>query len=354
MSGSPTPPEASPVGVTVAPDHPSDERRVVRERRRGKGALLLWALWAVVVLGFYYEQLWRMLATGRSAWVIPVTPGLAWPLSSVSAAAARAVVAIAAAVMVFLAVFALGAGLCAVLRWRPDDGVDAVLFRAGAGFGALIYLSLPLAAIDRYTDTAVFTLLGVAGVRRRRRPLASEMVSPRRGSPSPRQPATRPSRVPRWTAAVAGDRSRCRDLRLRRRPGSGARVRRDVVAPGPSAAIAGARSSGRPAPRVRLALSVELGAGVRRRPGCERVRHCEAAPFRVPLAHSAGRVPTRTTRRARHACVARRCDLCDSPHCPLRGDDCVQRFGPRVPHVACGARKVPVGRVAKRRTDELG
>jgi hypothetical protein len=116
----------------------------------------------VVVLGFYYEQLWRMLATGRSAWVIPVARGLEWPPSSVSAAAARAVVAVAAAVMVLLAVFALGAGLCAVLRWRPDDGVDAVLFRAGAGFGVLIYLSLALAAIDRYSDAAVLTLLGVA------------------------------------------------------------------------------------------------------------------------------------------------------------------------------------------------
>lgn len=126
--------------------------------------MLLWALWTVIVLGFYYEQLWRMLATGRSAWVIPVFPRLAWPPSSVSAAAARAVVAIAAAVMVLLAVFALGAGLCAVLRWRPDDGVDAILFRAGAGFGVLIYLSLGLAAIDRYTDTAVLTLLGVAAL----------------------------------------------------------------------------------------------------------------------------------------------------------------------------------------------
>jgi hypothetical protein len=124
----------------------------------------VWALWAAVVVAFYYEQLWRMLRTGRSAWVIPVISELAWPLSSASVAAAQAVVAIAAAVMVLLAVFAMGAGLCAALRWRPDDGVDAVLFRAGAGFAALIYVSLALAAIGRYTDTVVFTLLGLAVV----------------------------------------------------------------------------------------------------------------------------------------------------------------------------------------------
>src|SRR5688572_12947387 len=121
----------------------------VHRAGRHVGPVILWVLWAVVVLAFYYERLWRMLATGRSAWVVPVFPGLAWPLSSPAAAAARSAVA-------------LGTGLCALLRWRPEDWVDALLFRAGAGFGVLMYLSLGLAAVDRYTEGAVVTVLVLA------------------------------------------------------------------------------------------------------------------------------------------------------------------------------------------------
>jgi hypothetical protein len=154
-------PRSAPPPIAVGGETDSAETDVHRAGRHA-GPVILWVLWAVVVLAFYYERLWRMLATGRSAWVVPVFPGLAWPLSSLPAAAARSAVAVAAASAVLLAVVALGAGLCALLRWRPEDRVDALLFRAGAGFGVLMYLSLGLAAVDRYTEGAVVTVLVLA------------------------------------------------------------------------------------------------------------------------------------------------------------------------------------------------
>jgi len=141
-------------------------------------ALALWFFCAAVLLRYYYGQFWQLfgpepiteesnysLAAALSFWELLIAGRSAWGPLAFKGALFRAFVAFFGFAMVFLAAQALGAAVCRVFRWRPDDWREGLLYQTAAGLGVLAYLSLGLALLGLYSSTTVrifiaMTLLG--------------------------------------------------------------------------------------------------------------------------------------------------------------------------------------------------
>jgi hypothetical protein len=133
----------------------------------------VWLLWAAVLLFAYYAQLWRLFTVGPSIWLLenyslsiigdvqqvlwggPST----WQLPAAGEALLRAMASVFGAGSVLLAAQVAGAGICTLIRWRPDDWREALLYRTSIGLGSLSYISLGLAALRLFYAASVQILI---------------------------------------------------------------------------------------------------------------------------------------------------------------------------------------------------
>jgi hypothetical protein len=63
--------------------------------------------------------------------------------------------------LVLLSAQALGAGICQLMRWRPDDWREGLLYRTAIGLGAVSYISLGLATLGLYRPRSVQTVIAL-------------------------------------------------------------------------------------------------------------------------------------------------------------------------------------------------
>jgi 4-amino-4-deoxy-L-arabinose transferase-like glycosyltransferase len=106
--------------------------------------LWAWAAWAVVVLGFYYVQLWNALwpapALFEPGGTLASLKGLvaAWAnLPLAGEAAFRALWGVFGALLVAGAALPAGQIVCGWLGWRPADWRDEVLYSTAIGLGVI-------------------------------------------------------------------------------------------------------------------------------------------------------------------------------------------------------------------------
>jgi hypothetical protein len=84
-----------------------------------------------------------------------------WNLPALGEALSRAWRGLFGAGLVLLAAQVLGAGLCWLLRWHPDDWREGLLYRTATGLGGVSYLSLGLATLGLYRPVSVQILITV-------------------------------------------------------------------------------------------------------------------------------------------------------------------------------------------------
>ncbi|MGH9335840.1 MAG: hypothetical protein ACRD21_19065, partial [Vicinamibacteria bacterium] len=143
--------------------------------RRPSFAIALWMLWAFVLLASYYQRAWGLVFMGPSRWIdensslrsalellsLLKNAGVPWRQPAFDEALARTLFAIWGASLVLAAALALGTVVCRLLRFRANDGRDALLYRVSAGFGAIAYGSLLLAAAGIYHAHLIRMLVAV-------------------------------------------------------------------------------------------------------------------------------------------------------------------------------------------------
>lgn len=163
-----------------------------------------WLLWMAVLLVVYYRRVGSLFLLGPLDWIrdnpsLRTVAGLRpWftltpSFPAFGEAMIRAVTAIFGAGLVLLAAQVLGLGLCRLLRWRPENWREGLLYRTAIGLGAISYLMLGLAGLGLYTPAGVRTLIAVSLLggaswflyaRLRRRPEPERVAAP----PNPAAP----------------------------------------------------------------------------------------------------------------------------------------------------------------------
>jgi len=127
--------------------HRSTDDRRKRLLRRSTMVLGALALLSAV----YYVLRWYLFGAAPLPWNLPARVE----------ALSRALRALLGAGLVLLSAQVLGAGICQLLRWRPDDWREALLYRTAIGLGAVSYLSLGLATLGLYRPLNIHTLVAV-------------------------------------------------------------------------------------------------------------------------------------------------------------------------------------------------
>ena len=122
-------------------------------------------MWAGLILLYYYRRALRLLLAGPAAWAMPgfIEGGWRLPWTWVGEAVWRAGEGLAGAGAVIAAAWVLGLLILRLLRCRPDNALDTFLFRLGAGFGGLSYLSFALAATGHYRPAVIAPIVVVLG-----------------------------------------------------------------------------------------------------------------------------------------------------------------------------------------------
>ncbi len=134
-------------------------------------------IWIAAISAIYYKRLWQIFSLGIKNWIADnpsierlarslrafSAPELAQPVLPYSGEAlSRMFNAALGFVIIFIAAQTLGASICSLLHCQFDNHVEKMIYRAGAGFGALAYLSLGLAATGNYHPAEARLLILVA------------------------------------------------------------------------------------------------------------------------------------------------------------------------------------------------
>jgi len=120
-------------------------------------------LWALVVVGLYYEQLWRIIAAGPSSWDIPELGQSLWytGLPFLSEAAVRAVSGVVSAVVVAAGIS--GAGTLLDPWFTPADlrRHERLIVRFSNGAGVLATIFLAMACLGVFRPGPVRLVVGL-------------------------------------------------------------------------------------------------------------------------------------------------------------------------------------------------
>jgi hypothetical protein len=140
--------------VNSAPDRPRHRRALFTS---------IGLLWALGVVALYYEQLWRVIATGPASWDIPELGQSLWfmGLPFFSEAALRAVSGIASAVVVAAAVTGAGSLLDSWFTPAELRPHERLIVRFSNGAGLLATLFLVMASLGAFRPASVRVVVGL-------------------------------------------------------------------------------------------------------------------------------------------------------------------------------------------------